>query len=156
MAADRDQRPGGGRPAVEPEEAFRFYASLSAPERSYRAVGERFGISARTIERYGREGGWRERLQAIELHAQNELDETLGLERARQLADVKKLIDASFVSYARQLASGDVRFTPGGFVSVVKLLLERLDATEPGSATAGTAAVAERSFEHKLEVLRAL
>jgi hypothetical protein len=142
---ERNQRPGGGRPGVDPEEAFRFYASRSAPERSYRAVGERFGISARTVERYGREGGWRERLQAIDRHAQSELDETLGLERARQLADVKKLIDASFVSYARQLASGDVRFTPGGFVSVVTGIRDRRSGGGRGAVVRAQARGAARA-----------
>jgi len=144
-----------GRPAVDPEAAFAFYASLPAERRSYEAVAAEFGISARTVERYGRDGAWRQRVAAIEQQAQSELDEQLGQERARQLADVKKLIDASYVSYARQLAAGDVRFTPSGFVSVVKLALDQLTRSEQPSA-AGPSQPAARSFEHKLEVLRGL
>ena len=157
MPAGRGSDGQGGRPAVDREEAFAFWAGLPEASRSYRAVAAEFGISPRTVERYGREGAWTERLRRIEEHARAEADERLGQERVERLATVKKLIDATFVSYAQQLASGNVRHTPSGFVTVVKLLLEQLDEQPAeNNKAAEKAGPPHRSFEHKLAVLRVL
>ena len=38
-----------GRPAIDWEQAFAFYASLPAERRSYQAVADKFGVSVRTV-----------------------------------------------------------------------------------------------------------
>ena len=73
----KDQRTGRGR--VDREQAFHYWASLSLDTRSYAAVvATQFAISPRTVERYSREGGWRQRLAKIETEAATQADERLG------------------------------------------------------------------------------
>jgi uncharacterized protein YjcR len=85
------------RPArpVDREQAFQFWAALPRERRGYAAVAEDFGISPRTVERYAREGGWRQRLQGIEAEAARKADDELGRRRAKQLVDFWQLIEAS-------------------------------------------------------------
>jgi hypothetical protein len=152
MAAHKAQ----GRARVDPEAAFAFYVSLPLERRTYQIVADEFGLSARTVERYGRDGGWRERIRAIEAKAHARFDEQLADDRAKRVDDVKRLIDASFITYAQQLQSGDVRFTPTGFVSVVKLLLEQLDPPSNRTDIDADEATVPRSLTEKLEILGAL
>src|SRR6266581_2672073 len=104
----RSERKQPAAPA-DREAAFQYYASLPVDERSYAAVAARFGLSPRTVERHAREGGWRKRLAAIGATAARRADQELAARRAKQLVDFHQLIEASCVSYARQLASGQVR-----------------------------------------------
>ncbi len=113
-----------GRIRVDWEKAFQFFASLPPEERVYRRVADEFGLSIRTVERHGREGRWRQRVRAIDEHAASEADERLGRTRAEQLADVQRLIEASFVTYARQLASGQVRVTASDLVGLIKIAMQ--------------------------------
>jgi hypothetical protein len=113
----------GGRARVDREEAFQYWAALPLDGRSYTAVAAEFGISPRTVERYARDGAWRERLRGIEADAARLADEELGYRRAKQLADFHQLIEASCVTYARQLASGQVRITASDFVGLIKVAL---------------------------------
>jgi hypothetical protein len=114
------------RPPADRERAFQYWASLPVDGRSYAAVAREFGISPRTVERYARDGSWRERLRRIDAEAALRADQELGRKRAQQLADFQQLIEASCVAYARQLASGDVRITASEFVGLIKahLLLQ--------------------------------
>jgi hypothetical protein len=108
---------------VDREAAFQHWASLPIDARSYAVVADKFGISPRTVERYARDGRWRDRLRAIEADAAHRADEQLGRRRARQLADFHQLIEASCVTYARQLATGQVRITAAEFVGLIKVAL---------------------------------
>src|ERR671938_98760 len=94
MASRAGRHPGSdrGRPAVDWEQAFAHYAALPPELRSYEAVAREFAVSVRTVEKHGRLGRWRERVRAIEAQATAELDAQLGQARAKQLADVEKLI----------------------------------------------------------------
>jgi hypothetical protein len=121
--ADQEQSESVGRGRVDREQAFQFWAALPLDMRSYAAVAERFRISARTVERYAREGHWRDRLRAIDADAGAQADRRLGRERAQQLADFQQLIEASCITYARQLASGQVRITAAEFVGLIKVAL---------------------------------
>jgi hypothetical protein len=121
--SDRDRQPKGVRGRADREEAFQFWASLPVDRRSYAAVAGEFAVSPRTVERYAREGRWRERLRGIDADAAAQADQQLGRDRARQLADFHQLIEASCVTYARQLASGQVRITAAEFVGLIKVAL---------------------------------
>jgi hypothetical protein len=124
MASDR--RPGSdrGRPAIDWEAAFALYASLPAESRSYAAVADWYGVSRRTVEKHGQIGRWRERVAAIEAEAARQADEQLGRTRAEQLADFHRLIEASCIAYARQLASGQVKVTASDLVGLIKVSLQ--------------------------------
>jgi hypothetical protein len=163
--ASPTRRPGSdrGRPAIDWEQAFAHYAALPPERRCYEAVAVEFGVSVRTVEKHGRRERWRERLRGIEAQAAAELDKTLGQARAKQLADVEKLIEASFVLYAQQLRNGDVQIKATDLPRLVKLLLELWE--EPGEAAAAPVEAVplvedplseRRSLERKLEVMRAL
>ena len=108
---------------VDREAAFQYWASLPHDRRSYATVAAEFEISPRTVERYARDGGWKTRLGQIRAAAAEEADRRLGRDQARQLADFQQLIEASCVTYARQLASGDVRITASDFVGLIKVTL---------------------------------
>lgn len=125
------------RPRVNRDQAFQYWASLLHEDRSYAAVAREFGVSPRTVERYAREGRWKERLRRIQADAAEQADQRLGRDLARQLADFHHLIEASCVIYARQLASGEVKISAAEFVALIKaaLLLQ-------GAPTARVEAVA--------------
>jgi hypothetical protein len=116
-------RSGCGRKRVDREEAFQYWAALPVERRSYSSVALEFDISPRTVERYARDGHWRERLRAIEADAAVRADELLGRARAKQLADFHQLIEASCVTYARQLAVGDVKISASEFAGLIKVAL---------------------------------
>jgi hypothetical protein len=122
MAAEQPYQRRPGEP-VDREDAFQVWASLPVGARTYAAVARAFGISPRTVERYAREGGWRKRLRAIEAEAARQADAQLGRRRAEQLVEFQQLIDASCVTYARQLASGNVKITAAEFVGLIKAAL---------------------------------
>jgi hypothetical protein len=119
---EREQK----RRRVDRGQAFQYWASLPVDARAYAAVAREFGISPRTVERYARDGSWRERLRRIDAEAAARADQDLGRKRAQQLADFQQLIEAICVTYARQLASGEVRITASEFVGLIKahLLLQ--------------------------------
>jgi hypothetical protein len=164
VASGRRQ-PGSdrGRPAIDWEQAYAYYAALPPERRSYEAVALEFGVSVRTVEKHGRLGGWRQRVRALEAQAAAELDRQLGQARTKQLADVQKLIEASFLSYAQQLRNGDVKIKAADLSRLVKLLVELWqEPLEAATAPAGPSralaqpCAPEPSPEHKLAVLQAL
>jgi hypothetical protein len=162
--ADSARKPGSdrGRAALDWEAAYAYYAALPPERRSYDAVAREFAVSVRTVEKRGRLGRWRERVRTIEAQAGAELDRQLGQARVKQIADVEKLIEASFLTYAQQLRNGDVQIKAADLPRLVKLLLDLWQepaAPEPaltGSAARTVPSATERSLGHKLEVLRAL
>jgi len=112
-----------GRPRVDRDQAFQYWASLPHEGRSYAAVARQFGVSPRTVERYAREGRWKERIQRIRADAAQQADERLGRDLGKQLADFHQLIEASCVTYARQLAGGEVKISAAEFVALIKAAL---------------------------------
>jgi hypothetical protein len=108
-----------GRRYADREAAFRYWLA----HRSYAAVAEKFGVSPRTVERWARDGAWKQRSRAIEADAARKADDELGRRRAKQLVDFQQLIEDSSIAYARQLAGGDVRITASDFVGLIKASL---------------------------------
>jgi transcriptional regulator with XRE-family HTH domain len=117
-AAPKSER---GVRAADREAAFGYWGGLPYDQRRYAVVAKRFGVSPRTVERWARDGRWRERLRAIEADAACKADDEFGSRRAKQLREFWSLLDASFGSYERQLASGDVRITASDFIGLVKV-----------------------------------
>src|SRR4051794_17040869 len=109
MAANPSQ---GGRPAIDWAEAFAFWASLPATDRSYQAVADTFGVSARTVERHGHEENWRQQLREIERAASETVARQLAASRAERAATFERLIDATALTYAQQLRNGTVKVRP--------------------------------------------
>lgn len=118
------QQPRAGRPAIDWEQGFLFYASLSPAERAYRAVADHFAVSPRTVERHGRDKGWKARIRALEAEAAALADTRLSEERARTLADLNLLLGASLHSYATELRAGKVKFSPSDLLRLFKLSQE--------------------------------
>ena len=157
--ARAERRPASdlGRPVLDWEQAFAYYAALPPESRSYLAVAAEFGVSVRTVEKHGRNDSWRERVRAIEAQAAAELDERLGHARAEQMAEIDKLMHASFLTYDQQLRSGQVRISAADFARLVKLMLQLHG--EPGERielTIEAAAPPQPSSAHMLGVVRAL
>ena len=141
MPADRSHQDAShGRTAVDWAEAYTYFTGLPSNQRSYRAVAERFGVSVRTVERHGRRERWRERAAMVDADAIRQADRKLGRARADQLADFHRLIEASCIAYARQLASGRVRVTASDLVGLMKMSLQLFGQADsrgelsPGSA----------------------
>ena len=122
--ADRPDGSRRGRPSIDWEEAFGYYASLPDAERSYGAVAEHYGISVRTVEAHGRKEHWRERLAQIKAKAAETADVRLAAERAEKLAEIDLLIDASLTTYAQQIRAGTVKVVPGDLLRLYKLRAE--------------------------------
>jgi hypothetical protein len=157
MAAERKPGSDRGRPSCDWEAAFVFWAGLPAEERSYGRVAEEFGVSVRTVERRGRDGGWRERLSAINAQAAVEIDLQLGRKKAEYVARLRKLLEATLVGYAENLRDRQIRMTPGDLDRLYKLwrlLDDELDST-PAPGTLKPAAPA-RTIEHTTAVIKAL
>jgi hypothetical protein len=120
------RKPGSdrGRAAIDWEAAFLYYASLPPETRSYAAVANHYDVSPRTVEAHGQRSRWRDRVAAIEAEAASEAEQRIGRARADQLADFHRLIEASCVQYARQLASGQVKVTASDLVGLIKVSLQ--------------------------------
>lgn len=143
------ERPPGsdrGRPSIDWEDAFLYYASLADTERSYRAVATHFSVSVRTVEAHGRKEHWKERLARIKADAAETADQRIAAVRAEKLAELDLLIDASLTTYAHQLRAGKVKI---GAVDLTRLfkLREELWAQE----AVRTAGVGEESGEPEVE-----
>ena len=137
---DGSRSPGSarGRPSCDWQAAYAFWASLPPERRGYAEVAEEFGVSVRTVQKHGRVERWQERLRGVQAQAAVQVDAGLARAWAEQLAEIQKLVEASFIVYAQQLRSGGVRITGSEFVGLVKLMLQlRGEPTERLELSAG-------------------
>ena len=160
MAADRQPGSDRGRAAIDWPKAFLFYASLPPEQRDYQAVADEFGVSRRTVERHGRDSHWQRQARVLDRDSTQAAAARLRDERADQLVDTEKLIEATYVAYASQLVAGQVKVNPNHLVKLFDLreriwgrqeseALEHFEQhSQPYDTTDPT--------EHKLQVLRAL
>ena len=159
MAAERKPGSERGRPSIDWNAAFLFYAGLPASERGYAAVAERFAVSARTVERHGCRERWRERAAELEREASAAAAGRLVEERAARLNDFARLVEASLIGYAQKLREGEVRLSAADLPRLHKLCRE-LWAEVPAGASEPVAQVAAEdeslALEHKRQVLQAL
>jgi hypothetical protein len=161
MAGAGGRRGGSdlGKAAIDWEAAFTVYASLPPEQRSYQAIATRYGVSTRTVETHGRRERWRARARRIDQGASAEAERRIGKARADQIADVQKLIEASFIAYAQQLGDGTLRLTAADLPRLVKLLhelwAEPQTEDEPTASTT-TAPPPAPSLEHMAAVIAAL
>jgi hypothetical protein len=148
---------GRGRPAGDREQAFHLFASLPRERRSYATVAAEFGVSPRTVERWGREGQWRKRLQAIEAEAAQELDAELAQARIEDKRQMRKLIEATLIGYAEKLRGREMRMSPADLERMYKLA-QQLDneLDHPSPQTDSTPTSTERTAEHVADVVAAL
>jgi hypothetical protein len=158
MASERKPGSNRGRPSIDWQQAFQYYASLPAERRDYGQVAKHFGVSVRTVERHGQKEGWRQRACEIDREAAASAASKLVQERAARLADLARLIDGSLVSYAQQLREGRVKMAAADLTRMHKLLRELWDdpASEESAPPPPPAATREDDAAHKLELLRAL
>jgi hypothetical protein len=155
-----ERKPGSdhGRPLIDWEQAFLFYAGLPPERRGYQLVADEFGVSVRTVERHGRSERWKERARELDRSAAAAAAEQLRDQRTEKLLDVEKLIDASYLTYATQLRDGTVRVSPADLPRLHKLRTDlwteannpAVEPVEPGMVESIDPA------EHRLQVLRAL
>jgi hypothetical protein len=159
MASNSNRGSGSGRPALDWEQAFAYYAALPPSERTYAAVAKQFGVSARTVERHGREEHWQQRLGEIKAEVAASTNTTIAQNRVEQALKTIRLIDATLIGYADKLRRGEMRMVPGDLEKLSRLseqLMSELAA--PAATTSAPAAVtsAPRSAEHLAAVLEAL
>jgi hypothetical protein len=159
VAAER--RPGSdrGRPTLDWNQAFLFYAALPSERRDYAAVAAEFEVSVRTVERHGREEHWRERALEIDREATATAAAQLADQRAATLSDIEKLAKAHLVGHAQMLREGKVRFSTADLLRVHKLLRELWEeplVRAPEQSPPRPCDEGPDPFEHKLQVLRAL
>ena len=154
------KRPAG-RPAMDREEGFVYFASLPDGRRTYRAVAERFGVSVRTVERHGREGGWRERVQRHKRDAARTVDEELTGKQVDALFAYMRLIEKTTDRYDEHLDADKVKLTPsdlGRMISYHQQVGDRLETLAQSNPVGQRIAAPtdEQRLEHKLDVLRNL
>lgn len=156
MATKPNQEPVRGRVAIDWEEAFAYYASLPPRERSYSTVATEFGVSQRTVERHGREEGWRKRLRSIGKQVAVETDSALVEAHKAHREKVIKLLEATFIGYAEKLRQGEMRMTPADLERLHRLFQQLADDPGPHEAGSTRAVAPIRSEEHVQDVLDAL
>ena len=159
MAAERKPGSNRGRPALDWDQAFLHYAALPPEQRDYGAVATEFAVSARTVERHGRNERWRERARELDRKASRTAAARLVEERATTLTDFERLVEASLLGYAQKLREGTLRLSAADLPRLHKLLRELWqepppEPSEPGPAEPGGEEPA--SLDHKLQVLEAL
>lgn len=155
-----ERKPGSdhGRPLIEWNQAFLFYAGLPPDQRSYQLVADEFGVSVRTVERHGRSERWKERARGLDRSAAAAAAERVRDQRTEKLLDVEKLIDASYLTYATQLRDGKVRMSPADLPRLHKLRSDLWTETDTPAAEPVEPEIVEAidPAEHRLQVLRAL
>jgi hypothetical protein len=158
--AERSPGSNRGRPSIDWEEAFAYYASLPDSERSYRAVAGYFGVSVRTVEAHGRKEHWKERLAQIRANVADAAAHELVESRLASLAQLNLLIDASWTLYAHQVTAGQVRVSPSDLPRLYKLREEINAQIAAESSGRPVAEAPDREFEdaeqRKLELIAAL
>ena len=118
-----------------PPEAFDFYVGLG-PERSYRLVADRYGVSKRAITKLAVREDWAARLQKIECQARERSDakltETVEEMRTRHLT-LLKAMSARVVTALREFPLNSGMEAMRAAETVIKL--ERLISGEPSERT---------------------
>lgn len=119
-----------------PEEAFAYYVELGH-ERSYRAVGNKFGFSKRAITKLAVREKWAERLSTIEAEARARADKQLIESKVetheRELKLVKLMAARAMEGLSRFPATTTAEAARLGELS---LKLRRLLEGEPSEHTA--------------------
>ena len=159
MAAERQPGSNRGRPVLDWDQAFLYYAALPPEQRDYATVAAELAVSPRTVERHGRNERWRERARELDREASRTAAARLVEERAATLTDFERLVEASLLGYAQKLREGTVRLSAADLPRLHKLLRELWqepppEPSEPSPAEPGGEQPA--SLEHKLQVLQAL
>ena len=152
------RRPSG-RTAIDWEEAFAYYASLPAGERSYEAVAKRFGVSVRTVETHGRSSRWKERLREIADKTAAQTADLLVQARVEEVQKIRRLIEASFIGYAERLRGGEMRMTPADLERLNRLslaLVDEINQPPSGAPETDTPEPPQRTPEHTAAVVQAL
>jgi len=160
MAFERQPGSNRGRPLIDWQQAFLYYASLPAEQRDYQAVAERFAVSRRTVERHGHQDHWKKQAHELDRESVRAAAERLRDERADKLVDTEKLVAATYLTYANQLVAGQVKVTPNHLVKLFALR-ERIwglqdDETADQREQVIQPADPINPTERKLQVLRAL
>jgi hypothetical protein len=161
VARDRPAGSERGRPSIDWEHAFQYYASLADPERSYQAVAAQFGVSVRTVEKHGRVDAWKERLARVRADAAERADALLARQHAEKLHETELLIDATLTSFAQQLRAGSVRVPASDLARLFKLRDELWAQVDQDSSTARATSTEETGgevdeHERRREIVRAL
>ncbi len=148
-----------GRPAIDWEAAFTFYASLPPERRSYQAVADQFVVSVRTVEKHGRQEGWKQRLAEIKARVAEETNSSLSAAHVEHLENLIKLTDALKIAFADQLRRGDMRQNPADLERMHKLrkqLIEELAEPALTGPEQPGLAPSPRTPEHTADVIKAL
>src|SRR4051794_2344477 len=158
MAAERTPGSNRGRAGIDWNAAFLHYAALQPERRDYASVAAEFGVSARTVERHGREERWRERARELDREAATSAAARLVEKRAETSGDFVRLIEATLIGYAQDLRAGKVRLSAADLPRLHKLLRELWEPLELQHPEQPSPSLGEPpdSLEHKQAVLRAL
>src|SRR5919201_746078 len=163
MGAEQTRSNRPGRPAIDWNEAFLYYAALAPERRCYAEVAAQFAVSPRTVERHGREQGWKRRARALDAQAAATVAARLVEARAATLSDLEKLVEATLIRYAQNLREGSVRLGASDLARLHKLLRDlwgegepQAPASSPSSQPQATVDAETGRLEHKRQKLKAL
>jgi hypothetical protein len=131
-------------------DAFDFYVGLG-PDRSYRAVAERYGVSKRAVTKRATREGWSERLAAIERAARAEADRRLTETLADMHGRHRRLLRA--VSARVAAALRDYPLTSGMEAVRAAESLIRMERLLAGDATERTAVSVEQVTKSEIDRL---
>lgn len=113
--------------------AFEMYYAM--PNRSYRALAEKLGLSVTTIALWGSNFDWKRRVAIRDLEEAARLREMDKVNKEDEQEKYRKIIQASLASYVDQLRRGNVKVTKVS--DVVKLMDIGLRLAETDKDTSG-------------------
>src|SRR3954471_17423589 len=98
-----------------------YYWSLPPGERSYGAVGRKFGVSDVSVGKHARAEGWDERARSFDEERRKELEKRLIPSLADRDADTIRLVQAARLRYAVQLRDPTFRVTGTDLANLIKI-----------------------------------
>jgi hypothetical protein len=148
----------GGRPCIDWQQAFTYFAGLSPGERSYRVVAEHFDVSWTTVKKWAHRDRWEERAAQMDAEAAARVRHQQVRSLAERMETVIRLAEGTMARYAERLTAGDVRVTAQDVVALAKLqlVLEGRPDTRVETVFADLGRVSDEDLAEELERMRQL
>jgi len=112
-----DQDP---KPAKSHQEAFEYYASLG-PERTYRQVAEKLGVSLPTVKRWAKTNKWLSRVDEREAQVARQVADRAVDSAAEDLGHKRKLVKAALIRLGQAIGQGKIKLVLSDLDRMIRL-----------------------------------
>ena len=100
--------------------AFELYYAQGT-KRSYRSVGDEFGVSPSTVKLWSRSFRWKERIRERDAEAARKIADQSLQSRTGELGRNQRLVQMALVRVAKGIAEGKVRMQLGDLDRLIRL-----------------------------------